>query len=82
MSESRPHNRAVASVQASTWSMAERALNEADQASNGVQIRAFADSLRSYCESCAHSRFIHSDDGYRCLYSECLCSRFKQQAAG
>jgi hypothetical protein len=75
MSENRPAQ-PVASGSTSTWPMDERALDEPEWTSNEVRIRAFADSLRSYCESCTHSRFIHSDDGSRCLYSECACARF------
>ena len=79
MSESRP-GEPVEDGSDSTWSIAERDLGESERPSTGVRIKAFADSLRSFCESCKHSRFIHSDDGSRCLYSECACARFTEQA--
>jgi hypothetical protein len=79
MTENRPAE-PVEDGSVSTWSMAERDLGESERPSTGVRIKAFADSLRSYCDSCAHSRFIHSDDGFRCLYSECVCTRFTEQA--
>ncbi len=79
MSESRP-TQAAASGPVSTWSLAERHLGEAARMSVEARTRAFTDSMHSYCDSCAHSRFIHSDDGSHCLYSECACARFKDQA--
>jgi len=47
-----------------------------DRAALDVRIERFAESLRISCDACAHSRFIHSDDGSRCLYSECACVGF------
>ena len=61
--------------------MKESGLGDAQPSSDRVRIRSFTDSLRTYCESCTHSRFIHSDDGSRCLYSECECSRFEDPKA-
>jgi hypothetical protein len=79
MSENRPEE-PVEEGSASTWSIAERDFGESEGRSTGVRIKAFSDSLRSFCGSCTHSRFIHSDDGSRCLYSECACARFTEQA--
>jgi hypothetical protein len=80
MSEIRPiHAVASPDTSPSAFSSVERDLGEAERTSQGVRVRAFSDSLRSYCDACSHSRFIHSDDGSRCLYSECECSRFNER---
>jgi hypothetical protein len=40
--------------------------------------RHAVDPRRVFCAGCAHSEFIHSDDGSRrCLYSECKCSAWR-----
>jgi len=40
--------------------------------------RHAVDSRRVFCAGCAHSEFIHSDDGFRrCLYSECNCGAWR-----
>src|SRR6266545_4235468 len=40
--------------------------------------RRAVDPRRVFCAGCAHSEFIHSDDGSRrCLYSECKCSAWR-----
>ena len=40
--------------------------------------RHAVDQRRVFCAGCAHSEFIHSDDGSRrCLYSECKCSAWR-----
>jgi hypothetical protein len=40
------------------------------------------DPHRVFCAGCAHSEFIHSDDGSRrCLYSECKCSAWRGRRA-
>jgi hypothetical protein len=40
--------------------------------------RHAVDTRRVFCASCAHSEFIHSDNGSRrCLYSECKCSAWR-----
>jgi hypothetical protein len=80
MSEIRPiHVVASPDAPPSAFSSVEQDLSETQRTSNGVRVRAFSDSLRSFCDSCSHSRFIHSDDGSRCLYSECECSRFDER---
>jgi hypothetical protein len=81
MSETRPIHAVASSVDPpSAFSSMEQDLSETRGTSDGARVRAFNDSLRSFCDSCSHSRFIHSDDGSRCLYSECECSRFDERA--
>jgi hypothetical protein len=41
--------------------------------------RHAVETRRVFCAGCAHSEFIHSDDGSRrCLYSECKCSSMER----
>jgi hypothetical protein len=80
MTEIRPVQAvAIPAAPSPTFSRMEQDLGEVEGTSNGARMRAFHDSLRSFCDSCSHSRFIHSDDGCRCLYSECECSRFDER---
>jgi hypothetical protein len=37
------------------------------------------DSIRTFCDACEHSEFVHRDDGERaCLYSVCTCEGFRK----
>ena len=83
MTEIRPVQAvAIPAAPSPTFSRMEQDLGEVEGTSNGARMRAFHDSLRSFCDSCSHSRFIHSDDGATTSAAGSIASRGLTPLAG